>query len=268
MRVCLLLLVLLGCLTLAPTSFAAEARTAIIGGVPSQSAYDLSVARLVLGDGSVCTGSFVTQRHLVTAAHCLVDDRGRRQSAKVAWGSSYIHSQQLVAPSSVELAPGFRMADDGFYNDLALLTLPTPLAVSVLPVAERRPPDASVAVTALGWGVTDDWSYTDRLRAVEFGLWSERGCARFLRRSGGASRKAGVWLCGGNLNKGRLPGARSVCWGDSGGPLIESGRLVGVLSWLWVSSRFTRAEQCVSSPAFYTRFSSRLSAWLSSRLAQ
>lgn len=243
---------------------AERVRPAVIGGQPASEQADSAFVRLQMTNNAVCTGTLISQKHIISAAHCLYDDKGRRLGVTVWWGSNYYHSQKQLPldGNQVRPHPSFRIGSDGFYNDFALISLKEALPVQTLPLYGRGLSKRSEPVTVFGWGVTETWNYSDRLLTADVTMWSRARCARFIRSYGGSASLVKNWLCGGDLNGGQVSGARSICWGDSGGPLVQGGRVIGVLSWLWPDQMKTQAAQCVSSPAFYTRLTPRLMRWL------
>ncbi len=172
--------------------FAASPAHAVIKG--SASAHGRYTVRLV-GNGAYCTGVVISRSAVVTAAHCAglqVTAGGR--SFRVAG----------VSRSAV-LDDGRRVTVSG---DAAILRLaaPLPADIAAAPVGEGSGDSYTIA----GYGTTDErWRASSGLH--EATLVAESPLALV------------------DPNRTGSIGA-SACFGDSGGPVLRGGMLVGVIS--------------------------------------
>lgn len=200
---------------------------ALGGSAVSMSTWGLSAHTvMVLGArGSVCTGTVITRRVVITAAHCVA---GSKQIA-VAYHEDGQPVLQLA--TGVATNPGFSK-NARVSVDVALLRLQEPLPARFSPVRI----DAGQAAQTVG----------DRLTIAGFGLSEEKNV-----KSAGTLRTADVALLpriyprflriGLDEDLARL----AICKGDSGGPVfahVEGERvLAGVV---YAAERTGKAVTC------------------------
>lgn len=213
-----------------------------------------------------CAASLTSATTLVTAAHCLVEQRtGRRldpEDLLVAFGSD-LRSPALrtIAVQDYRVHPNYKVKKS--QNDLAVIYLAQP--VEDYPVI--APPTgadvaaftaAGTAARVAGWGNTRARGnrYPPRLQVGNVRLFPDSACGRGkghtlngVEFEGFTAREADArtMLCAAGANP--AGDVIDACQGDSGGPLIagagESRRLIGVVSW---------GQKCASMlPGVYTR---------------
>ncbi|MFE7129839.1 S1 family peptidase [Streptomyces sp. NPDC057638] len=180
--------------------------------------------RIVAQDGGhVCGGTLVAPTKVLTAAHCVEGPAAR--DFKVIGGRTAIKSTQgtVRGVSSVKLHAKYDRAT--FAYDAAVITLSGRMPYATLPVAgpkESAPYALGKTAKTVGWGMTARDTNATRLKSAVLTVGSLAKCAPFAEPGDSRTLK----VCG-------LPGAGtqdSVCRGDSGGPLIAGGRVIGVVS--------------------------------------
>ena len=165
---------------------------AIVGGAPSDRPAVVALVRPTSTE-LACSGTVIAPHAVLTAAHCV-----REPVEAIILG-------QRVAPIAAVVAPGFDATT--LANDLAVLVFDTPLAPAPLAIATPAPA-VGVAMDLVGFGRTapDDTQ-------------------PFAQRSGTATVAQAASATGIVSH-----GPAFTCEGDSGGPALVGGAIVGVTS--------------------------------------
>ena len=207
-------------------------RGLVIGGTPVKAAEARWQVAIVLrgypASEQFCGGSILSERWILTAAHC-VDDTSAQQLSIYA-GSFDLHKGgSLVPVGRIETHPNWRRRT--FANDIALLELVDPLSL-VAGKAESIDlaaslPNPGMLVHASGWGRTSPrGARTHILRSVAVPIVDRRLCNSNQYYRGKVL--AGMFCAG--------IGEKDTCKGDSGGPVVDSlvsaqRAQVGIVSW-------------------------------------
>ncbi len=180
-----------------------------------------------------CGGSVLTERWVITAAHCVVDSSPKDMiltvgTHKLGLGGSRHSVNRVIVHKDYN-----RSNSD---NDIALIELVRPLALGpdvravgvITPELEPTQAADGVSASVTGWGATVEGGRPVRdLRYVDVPIQSRATCNRPLGYDGRVTENM---LCAGEL-----AGDKDSCQGDSGGPLTvrAAGQplLAGVVSW-------------------------------------
>eukprot|EP00096_Caligus_rogercresseyi_P010161 TRINITY_DN3602_c0_g1_i1.p1 TRINITY_DN3602_c0_g1~~TRINITY_DN3602_c0_g1_i1.p1 ORF type:complete len:457 (-),score=92.04 TRINITY_DN3602_c0_g1_i1:168-1538(-) len=231
----------------------------IVGGQATyEGEYPWMVAIYLHGGGHTefwCGGVLVSERHIITAAHCTKDAKKKQFKARQftiklgEWdlddNEDYSKEYEIM---DVIAHPDFR--SNGFYNDVAVLKTIKPVEFSeyiqpiCLPRGSLRGEDfLGTLPVALGWGATHyRGKEVNKLRGVALPVWNNKDCdAAYFQPI------TEVFLCAGYAS-----GGRDACQGDSGGPLmlysqkLKAWTLIGVVSF---------GNRCAEAgyPGVYTR---------------
>ncbi|MFE4659212.1 serine protease [Streptomyces hydrogenans] len=203
--------------------------TAVVGGTDAVAgAYPYQAAVLKQGPAGwqqFCGGAVIGDRWILTAAHCVEGTAVDRMVVGV--GSHTLES----GGTAYRIQEAIRHQDyngnaAGSPNDIALLKLTTPITYTALvqPIALPDPPAyPSGTATLTGWGYTNgNGTDTNTLQQATATLLTLADCqTRWIGQNINAKH-----LC--TLDKDT---GVSACDGDSGGPLAQNGRVIGVVSW-------------------------------------
>ncbi|XP_061448666.1 suppressor of tumorigenicity 14 protein [Rhineura floridana] len=237
----------------------------IVGGQDSDVAeWPWQVSLHGKDEGHLCGASLISEKWLVSAAHCFYNDNSRYMDSKIWTAFMGLHDQRDRANNYVQqrsiksliIHPFFN--DFNFDYDIALLELASLVNFSsyiqpiCLPdVSHDFPPGKSIWVT--GWGHTQQsGTGASILQKAEIRVINQTTCSSLFPTS----------ITPRMICVGLLTGGIDACQGDSGGPLssLEADNtmfLAGIVSW---------GEGCAqrNKPGIYTRVS-QLRDWIKER---
>lgn len=200
----------------------------IFGGdkVEVQAGNELTVAMITLDDEAgqsfVCTGTFISQRLILTASHCVTENKNQM---RVLFGAAPFEGGAFVDVPIVDVHVYHKIVADeskaqASRHDVALIEiqeLPAGAKLASLPVSsiERS---TRLKFVALGYGRTSGLDLEG----------SDAGGAGVLRRvdletSDYIEKEPTFSIL-------QQDGVRGVCFGDSGGPALVDSVIVGVAS--------------------------------------
>ncbi|XP_050353676.1 trypsin, alkaline C-like [Nymphalis io] len=185
-----------------------------------------------------CGGTLITTRSVLTAAHCFLNDVLGNTHTRVRLGSpfSYFGGDFHRVQNWIK-HPGY--AFPKVYHDIGIIKLAAPATLSSrIGLAPIAGPNYSVAdnttVTAAGWGLLEYGGEPSHiLQRVDVQIINHDICRENyaeLQSLLGEHQVPNVTsekVCAGILDG----GGKDACNGDSGGPLLHQGVIIGVTSW-------------------------------------
>jgi secreted trypsin-like serine protease len=216
-----------------PEDNEATSETKVTNGLQATANEYPSVVLLHFSTGgynsSICTGTFVNDAQVVTAAHCVYDLlKAGRSASSMTFSKVSSTGTTRVAATKLQYHPGYTVVPGKLSNhDLAVVTFPrysAPATTKFYP----NTPYVGQKFTIVGFGVND---YKYDASGQQYGTGSgikRKGQNEISRVSNGFIQFEGVHKA--SDPKVALGQDSASGSGDSGGPLLISGALAGVTS--------------------------------------
>nr|XP_023656204.1 suppressor of tumorigenicity 14 protein-like [Paramormyrops kingsleyae] len=234
----------------------------IVGGQAAvEGEWPWQVSLHIKNVGHVCGASVINNRWLVTAAHCVQDDKEIKYSQPQHWEAYLgLHIQGKITDKTAKrnlkrIIPHPYYNEYTYDNDIALMELDSPVTLtqSIWPIclpSETHEFEVGSSVWITGWGATrEGGSSATTLQKAEVRIINQTVCNQLM-----SNQITSRMLCAGVLS-----GGVDACQGDSGGPMSAYGAnrrlfLAGVVSW---------GDGCArrDKPGIYTRVT-KFRSWI------
>lgn len=157
---------------------------------------------------AVCTGTFLTSRKLITAAHCFADTGGK--SAQVITGVTNVKT------SKITIHPQYRPTDNISQVDVAVVELPQAQNATTLPIFASENTARGQRFTIIGFGNDENGDSAANVPPNE----ALNAASMIIEET----RKGAFLAAYDRTNS-------SICSGDSGGPALRKNRdgITGIL---------------------------------------
>ncbi|XP_018359259.1 PREDICTED: trypsin-7-like [Trachymyrmex cornetzi] len=217
----------------------------IVDGTPTTITKHPYQASIHYKDELICGGSIISERWILTAAHCVYGEK-TLSVFKVRVGSAYHNKGGILIKDIASIICHEKYHPLTYDYDVALIKLSTPLTFGehIKPILLTLPlMDIKTGTQAIvtGWGKTSaNGANSEVLQTVTISVTDQEKCRKVYARHRLVTSNM---ICAGD-NKGE----KDTCQGDSGGALVAyNGLQIGIVSW--------GVQKCASVgfPGVYTR---------------
>ncbi|KAL1921119.1 uncharacterized protein VTP21DRAFT_10835 [Calcarisporiella thermophila] len=235
-------------------------RAHVVGGTKvDQGEMPFAVSVNIRGSqgGAFCTGFLITESIALTAAHCVEN----WQQVSIKYGDVALNNQKQIAAKNVVIHEKYQSSRKNYLHDIAIIFLKEKIVTgpNAKPITiDTINPQPNQLVISAGWGATSDpgGGLSSQLLKVNQNIADAETCKKYDENFTGFD---GPDFCVFPVR------GKSICYGDSGGPLLSG--VKGKYKLLGITSHWSRTGRyCADGTMFpyFTHVSYYLD-WLKSK---
>ncbi|XP_065366534.1 chymotrypsin-2-like [Calliphora vicina] len=195
----------------------------IVGGSTAEDGLAPYQVSLQEGGGHICGGAIINTDWIITAAHCVA--YSEPEEVSVLTGTQDL-SQPGVFYYVKRIYIHCNYDNPSMHNDIALLHLNSSIVFNEntqIVNLPSKPLNDGDDVLLTGWGTEEPWGAApERLKKVDLKFMEHERCKAALQNDP-------------DFDVGHIctftKYGEGACHGDSGGPVVSSGCLVGIVNW-------------------------------------
>ncbi|EFA09201.1 trypsin-7 [Tribolium castaneum] len=216
--------------------------------------YQVSIQTGLFANEHQCAGTIISPSWVVTSAHCVGISLLVSRVVAGTFNLSDIDNNPNVQIRKIDLYNVIKHPDyNDISNDVALLKMTQPFEfndyVKPLQISKVRCIAEDEMTVFTGWGAKNDQNHFNSvLQAANMSVIPFEDCFRSFNNVYGDNIviKKEMHFC--------ITGKAAPCYLDAGGPLVQDGRLIGLLTWIPAMCSDNSVPAIFTSTGYFKNF--------------